>query len=264
MDTYRNDQIHTSSIINEGAEFGRGVTVGPYSIIEGNVKIGDNTRVDSHVLIAGGAEIGNDCKIAKGAVLSTTPQDLKFEGEESRLIVGDRTVIREYCTLNRGTEHGGGVTEVGADCLLMAYVHIAHDCKIGNHVILANAINMAGHIEIHDFAAVGGICAIHQFVRIGKYAFVGGHTRIPKDVPPFVLTAGNEFKYYGLNSVGLRRRGFSNERISGIKKAYKFIYRSKLNIKQALKAIHEDMEITEDIQAILEFFESSERGIMGG
>ncbi|RMD93214.1 MAG: acyl-ACP--UDP-N-acetylglucosamine O-acyltransferase [Calditrichaeota bacterium] len=247
--------------VNPKAELGEGVTVGPFSIIEEDVIIGPGTRVASHVLIARGARIGASCQIHHGAVLSTIPQDMKFAGEETTLEIGDRTIVREYATLNRGTKDRWK-TIIGHDCLIMAYVHVAHDCIIGNHVILANAVNMAGHVIIEDYANIGGLVPIHQFVRVGTHAFVGGGYRIAKDVPPYVLASGEPLKYAGLNVVGLKRRGFSSETLAILKKAYKFIYRSNLNVSQALEKIKSELEITREIQNIIKFIENSQRGII--
>lgn len=247
--------------VNPKAELGEGVTVGPFSIIEEDVIIGPGTRVASHVLIARGARIGASCQIHHGAVLSTIPQDMKFAGEETTLEIGDRTIVREYATLNRGTKDRWK-TIIGHDCLIMAYVHVAHDCIIGNHVILANAVNMAGHVIIEDYANIGGLVPIHQFVRVGTHAFVGGGYRIAKDVPPYVLASGEPLKYAGLNVVGLKRRGFSSETLAILKKAYKFIYRSNLNVSQALEKIKSELEITRELQNIIKFIENSQRGII--
>ena len=259
-----NLKIHKSAIISSKAKLGTDVSVGAFSIIEDDVSIGNETRIDSSVLIANGARLGKGCEVSQGVVLATKPQDLKFGGEESELRVGDRTVLREYCTLNRGTEHGGGITQVGSDCLLMAYTHVAHDCKLGNQVILANAINMAGHVNIEDNVIIGGITAIHQFVKIGKYAFIGGLSRVTQDVPPYILTTGDPLKYYGPNSIGLKRQGFTTDQILSIKRSYKLIYRSKLNLVQAVDAIKNELELTKEVEVILDFIENSDRGIIKG
>lgn len=264
MDKTENLKIHKSALISSEARLGNNVSIGAFSIIEDDVSIGVNCQIDSMVLLANGTRLGENCHISHGAVLATNPQDLKFGGEKTELMVGDRTYIREYCTLNRGTGHGGGLTRVGSDCLLMAYVHVAHDCKLGNNLILANAINMAGHVEIHDNASIGGLTAIHQFVKIGKYAFIGGSSRVSQDVPPYVLTTGEPLRYFGPNSIGLKRQGFSSDQILSIKRAYKLIYRSKLNLTQAVDAIHNDLESTEEVRVILEFIENSDRGIIKG
>lgn len=258
-----NPLIHPLAIVDPKAELGAGVEVEPFSTIQENVKIGDNTIICSHARIVSGTSIGHSCKIFHGAVVGSAPQDLKYEGENSTLEIGNNTTIREYCTLNRGTKNGGMLSKVGDNSLLMAYVHVAHDCIIGNNVILANAIGMAGHINIADNVTIGGICAIHQFVKIGKFAFIGGLARISQDVPPFILTTGEKMKYYGPNRVGLLRSGFSKERIQIIKRAYNFIYRKKLNLSQAVSAIRQELPINEDVKDILDFIDKSDRGLMG-
>lgn len=255
--------IHPSAIIDPGACIGRDVSIGAYSVVNADVAIGAGCRLDTHVLVDAGSRLGDSCRVFKGAVIGTIPQDLKFEDESSELIIGNRTVIREFCTLNRGTRHGGLSTVVGSDCLIMAYAHVAHDCRIGNHVILANAVNLAGHVLIEDHVSISGLCAIHQFVKIGKYSYIGGMARVTQDVPPFILTTGGELKYFGPNRIGLKRHGFSDNQISSIKKAYRYIFRSKLNISQAVSAIKSELEITEEISEILQFIERSERGIAG-
>ena len=255
---------HSTAIVNPAAILPDSASIGPFSIIESNVNVGDNCRIDSHVLIGWGTTLGAECQAHKGAVIGTIPQDLKFDGEESELIIGDRTIIREYCTLNRGTLPGEALTKVGSDCLLMAYSHIAHDCILGDHVIIANSVQMAGHIEIDSYSSVGGLCAIHQFVKIGESAFVGGRSRVPQDVPPYILASGEPLKFYGLNAVGLRRRGFSRQQISDIKKAYGFIYSENLNLTQAVDAIKSELELTPELNVILEFIERSNRGFISG
>ena len=247
--------IHSTSIVSDNALLGENIQIGPFSIIEDNVKIGDNCNIGAHVQISSGVTMAEDCRIFNGAVLGTIPQDLKFEGEKSALEIGCRTVIREYCTLNRGTAGGGGRTTVGSDCLLMAYAHVAHDCHIGDNVILANGVTMAGHVIIENNVGVSGLVLIHQFTRIGKYAYIGGGSRIPMDVPPFILANGAPLRYYGPNSVGLKRKGFSTEAITNIKRAYNYIYRSPRNIKQAIEAIKSEIEQTVEIKEIIEFIE---------
>lgn len=253
--------IHKTAIVHPAAQLGEGVQVGPYSIIEANTEIGDRTEIHSHVLIASGARIGRECRMFNGAVVSTIPQDLKFRGEDSVLSIGDRTTIREYATLNRGTSDAGA-TRIGADCLIMAYAHVAHDCELGNKVILANAVNLAGHVVIEDYVSIGGLVPVHQFARIGQHAFVGGGYRVVQDVPPYILAAGDPMRYAGLNAIGLRRRNFTEQSISQLKKAYRLIYRSGKNVSQALQAIREEMEITPEVQRVIEFYESSERGVI--
>ncbi len=252
--------IHPTAIIHDQAQLAASVTVGPGSIIGPGVVIGEGTTVASHVLIQRDTRIGAECAIHHGAVLGTDPQDLKFEGEQTPLLIGDRTVVREYATLNRGTR-AAGHTVVGSDCLIMAYAHIAHDCILGDHVILANSVNMGGHVEIGDWAIVGGLTAIHQFVRIGAHAFVGGASRVPKDVPPYVRAAGNPLELYGLNSVGLQRRGFDDATRRELKRAYRLFYGSSNNVTQALKRARAELEMLPEVEAFLAFFEESDRGV---
>lgn len=254
-------EIDSRAIVHKDAEIGEGVSVGPFTIIEKDVIIGENTQIGANVFIASGTRIGKDCRIFHGAVLGTPPQDFKYKGEKTILEIGDRNIIREYCTLHRGTTDKWKTT-VGNDCFLMCYVHIAHDCQIGNNVILANVVNMGGHVTIEDFAGVGGIVPIHQFVRIGQYSFIGGGFRIPKDIPPYILAQGEPLTYSGINVVGLTRMGFSKETRLNIQRAYRIIYRSKLNVSQALTRIKEEMELIPEIKNIIEFIEKSERGII--
>ncbi|NQU05179.1 MAG: acyl-ACP--UDP-N-acetylglucosamine O-acyltransferase, partial [Calditrichaeota bacterium] len=205
--------IHKTALVDDGAQLGENIEIGPFSIVEAGVNIGDNCKIASHVLIMSGVLLADDCRVFSGAIIGTIPQDLKFDGEQSRLEIGKRTVIREYCTLNRGTSGGGGVTTVGSDCLLMAYVHVAHDCHIGDNVVLANNVTMAGHVTIENDVGISGSVLIHQFTRIGRYAYIGGGSRVPKDIPPFILANGAPLKYYGPNSIGLNRKGFSADAV---------------------------------------------------
>lgn len=254
-------QIDAKAVVNKAAEIGDHVSIGPFSIIEDNVTIGSGTKIASHVLIAAGTRIGKNCQIYHGAVLGTIPQDQKFQGEETTLEVGDGTVVREFATLNRGTQDRWK-TIIGRNALIMAYVHVAHDCIIGNHVILANSVNMAGHVVIEDYANIGGLVPIHQFVRIGTHAFIGGGYRIHKDVPPYIMASGEPLSYGGLNTIGLTRRGFANETLVNIKKAYKILYKSNLNVSQALAKIKTEVESTPEVQNIIKFVENSQRGII--
>lgn len=258
MDTNR---IHQTAIVNPEAKLGNNVEVGPFSIIEGDTRIGDDCRIASNVLIAQYATIGSRVQVHKSAVIGTEPQDLKFNGEKSELKVGDDCVIREFCTMNRGTEEGGGVTTVGRGCLLMAYSHVAHDCHLGENIILANSVNMAGHVTIEDNVIIGGLSVMHQFCLIGQHSFIGGLARVSRDVPPYIITVGDS--YNGVNSIGLKRRGFSSDQVSSIKSAYRIIYRKKLNLTQAVKAINDDLEITDEVGIILDFIERSNRGLVG-
>ena len=252
--------IHPTALVDDSAELGPGVSVGPYTVIGPNVRIESGTRIGPHVLIERDTLVGADCVVSNGAVLGTDPQDLKYAGEPTRLIVGDRTMIREFATLNRGTG-AGGLTSVGSDCLLMAYSHVAHDCEVGDHVILANSVNMGGHVSIADWAIVGGMTPIHQFVRIGAHAFVGGGSRVAKDVPPYVKAAGTPMQLYGLNSVGLQRRGFSEEVRRELKRAYRLFFASEHNTTQALARAREELRALPEVEVFLGFFDRSARGV---
>lgn len=256
-------EIHDTAIVDRGAALAPGVQVGPYAIIGPGVRIGANSRIGPRVFIEKDTTVGAGCRIANGAVLGTDPQDLKYEGERTFLEVGDRTVIREFATLNRGTA-GRGVTTVGSDCFLMAYCHIAHDCEIGNHVVIANATNMAGHVAIEDWAIVSGLVAIHQFVRIGAHAFVGGGSRINRDVPPFCKATGNPSpRLYGLNVVGLDRRGFSPDVRRRLKRTYRILFQSERNLSQSLRRVSEEPELVcPEVGYFLDFIRTSERGII--
>ena len=255
--------VHETAIVDPRAELGPGVVVGPFAIVGPAVVVGANTRIGPRVLIEKDTMIGTDCRIANGAVLGTDPQDLKYEGERTFLEVGDRTVIREFATLNRGTA-ASGRTVVGSDCLLMAYCHIAHDCELGNHVIISNATNMAGHVTIEDWAIVSGLVAIHQFVRIGAHAFVGGGSRVPQDVPPYCRVVGNPSpKLYGLNTVGLERRGLSREVRRRLRKAYRILFQSDLNLSRAVSRVEAEEDLLcPEVGYFLDFIRNSTRGVI--
>jgi UDP-N-acetylglucosamine acyltransferase len=253
--------IHPTAIIDSKADIGSNVEVGPYSIIGANVHIGSGTVIGSHVVIQPHVEIGPDCHIFQYASIGAVPQALKFQGEETYVKIGRGTVIREFATVNRGTGFGGGITEVGEENFLMAYVHIAHDCKTGRNVILANNATLAGHIVIEDFVTVGGLVAIHQFVRIGNYAYIGGKSAVVKDIPPYVIAAGDRAKLHGLNSVGLKRHGFSQETLSLLKKAYRIIFRIGLTLNEAIERVKAEVEQVPEINDLIRFIKSSERGI---
>jgi len=255
--------VHPTAIVNRSAELGDGAQVGPYAIVGPSVRIGANTRIGPRVLIERDTVLGSGCDVGNGAVLGTDPQDLKYEGERTFLEVGDRTVIREFATLNRGTA-ASGRTVVGSDCLLMAYAHIAHDCELGNHVIVSNATNMAGHVSIEDWAVISGLVAIHQFVRIGAHSFVGGASRVPQDVPPFCRVVGNPSpKLYGLNTVGLERRGLASDVRRRLKSAYRILFQSDIALSRAIRRVErrEDLMCPE-VGYFLDFIRSSKRGII--
>ncbi len=254
-------QIHGTAIVSPRAQLADDVSVGPHTIIEDDVVIGSGTVVASNVLIASGARIGSGVKISHGAVLGTLPQDLKFAGEKTILKVGDRTTIREYATLNRGTQ-ATGETRVGKDCFIMAYAHIAHDCHLGDNLILANSVNLAGHIEIDDYAILGGVLPVHQFVKIGAHCMIGGGFRVQQDVCPYSLVGGYPLKVVGLNSIGLRRRGFKPDVLHTLEKTFKLLFFSNLNTSQAVERIKGEVEPITEVKTILAFVERSGRGMV--
>ncbi len=252
--------IHPTAIVHPDAELGEGVEVGPYSIIAGTVKIGERTRIGPRVTIEGHTVLGEDCEIFTGAVIGSVTQDKKYDGGTSYLRIGNRNKIREYVTINPGTKDGTE-TALGDDNLIMAYAHVAHDCVIGNKAILANAATLAGHVTIGDRAIIGGLSAVHQFVRIGTLAIVGGCSKVVQDVPPFMMADGHPAKVYGLNSLGLDRAGISKEDKNLLKKAYKFLFRSGLSVKNAVAKIQGEITHTPSIGTLLEFLKHTERGI---
>lgn len=254
------NNIHSTAIIHHGAKLGEGVSIGAFSIIGENVTIGDGTIIESHVVIDGWTEIGKGNRIYPFSSIGTPPQDISYAGEETRVTIGDKNIIREYVTIHRGTKKGGGHTIVGSQNYIMAYVHIAHDCKIGSNIIMANAATLGGHISVDDHSVIGGLTGIHQFVRIGKYAMVGACSAVSLDVPPFVSAVGNRATLYGLNIVGLRRHGFTKERVLKIKKAYKILFRSKLSLKEAIIKTEAICD-SEDVKMMIDFINETKRGI---
>ncbi len=259
LETATPDDIHSSVIVDPSADVGPAVSIGAYSVIGPNVRIGAGARVGPHVVIHRDTTIGEACVIHQGASLGNDPQDLKYAGEKSELLIGARTVIREFCTVNRGTA-AGGRTVVGADCLLMAYTHVAHDCVIGNHVVLANAVNMGGHVELGDWVIVGGMTAIHQFVRVGAHAFIGGMSAVLKDVPPFVKASDDPLTLFGLNSTGLQRRGFTVEVRRELKRAYRLVFASDLNVGEGIARARGELNIYPEVEQFLSFIEAGGRG----
>jgi UDP-N-acetylglucosamine acyltransferase len=253
--------IHSTAIVSPRAELGENVTVGPYAVIEDNVQVGEGSTVGSSVQLASGAVIGRNVKIFHSAVIGTIPQDLKFGGEETKVVIGDNTTVREFATVNRGTA-AHGETTVGQGCMLMAYSHVAHDCILGDNVILANAVNLAGHCEIGDCAILGGVLPVHQFVKIGAHAMIGGGFRVQQDVCPYSLAAGYPLRIVGLNAIGLRRRGFKREVIHTLEAAFKLLFFSELNTSQAVERIRNEIELTTEVKVILDFIEKSDRGMI--
>ena len=252
--------IHPSAIVSSKAKLASGVSVGPFSIISDQAFIGADTKIGAHCVIEGNTSIGKNCEIFTGAVIGSRPQDLKFKGEKVFLEIGDNNIIREYCTLNPGTAEGSK-TSIGDDNLLMAYSHVAHDCRVGNGCVLANNSTLAGHVSIEDKAVIGGIVAIHQFVRIGMLAIVGGCSKVVQDIPPFSTCDGHPARVYGLNLIGLRRKGISHDAIKKIDQAFKLIFNSGLSAKHALERVEKEIEKTEEIIYLVNFLKSSERGL---
>lgn len=255
-------KIAETAVVHPDTELGDDVEIGPYSVIGEKVKVGKATRIASHVVIAGHTIIGENCRIFPFSLLGEAPQDLKYKGEESWLIIGNNNIIREYVTLHRGTVSGGGRTTLGDNNFLMAYVHVAHDCHIGNNVILANGATLAGHIEIEDHAIIGGLSAIHQFVRIGAYALIGGASGIPQDVVPYVNAVGNRARLFGLNLIGLKRHNFAAEVIKELKRAYRIIFRSGLMLNEAVEKVVEELGGTAEVDHLVDFIRKSQRGIL--
>jgi len=254
--------IHNTAIIDAHASLGKNVTVGPYSVIGADVSIGDNTWIGPHVVIKGPTSIGQDNKIYQFASLGEDSQDKKYSGEKTTLTIGDRNIIREFCTFNRGTVQGGGTTAIGNDNWIMAYAHIAHDCRVGNHTTFSNNATLAGHVVVDDYALMSGFSAAHQFCQIGAHAMVGMGTLIAKDVPPYVIVSGPPATPYGINYVGLKRRGFSESALAGLKQAYKIIYRQGLTRNEALVELAALANKTSEVSLLVEFLNRSERGIV--
>lgn len=254
--------IHPTAIIDPSAKLSAGVSVGPYSVIGADVEIGDNTWIGPHVVINGPTAIGADNKIHQFASIGEAPQDLKYNGEPTRLEIGDRNTIRECVTINRGTVTGGGLTKVGSDNLLMAYIHIAHDCRIGNHVIFSNNASLAGHAHVGDYVILSGFTLVHQFCAIGDYAFTGMGSAISKDVPPYLMISGNPAAPHGLNKVGLKRRGFSEEQVRNLNRVYKLLYRQGLSLEEATAQIEEMAKSNEEVVRFAEFIKNSKRSII--
>lgn len=255
--------IHPLSSVHPEANIGAGTVVEAFSVISQDVIIGEGTWIGPHVTIFDGARIGKNCKIFPGAVISAVPQDLKYQGEQTIVEIGDNTVIRECVTINKGT-NSSGKTLLGNDCLIMAYTHVAHDCRIGNHVILVNSVGLAGEIEIGDYAILGGLTAVHQFVHIGAHTMIQGASKVGKDVPPFVMAGREPLRFEGLNVIGLRRRGFSEELIEQIHEIYRYVYQRGYNVSQALERIENDLTGNGERDMIVTFIRESKRGIIKG
>ena len=253
--------IHESAIVDTNAEIDESAEIGPFCIIGAGVKISGGVKLQSNVVIEGKTDIGEGTHIYPFASIGLPPQDTKYKGEETSLKIGSNNIIREYVTVHRASVGGDGITEVGDNCFIMAYVHIAHDCKIGSNVIMANAATIAGHVSVGNHAVLGGLIAVHQFTRIGDYSMVGGLSGIGQDIPPYMIASGARAKLFGLNVVGLKRHGFSEEAISELKKAYKILFREKNTLKQAIKKVQEEVPYTDEIQHLIEFINQNKRGI---
>ena len=253
--------IHPTAIVHPRAVLGAGAAIGPYTVINEHVTIGPRTRVGAHCVIEGHTTIGADCEIFTGAVIGSIPQDLKYKGEASALILGDRNKVREYVTINPGTEGGGGKTVIGSDCLLMAYAHVAHDCTIGNHVIIANSAALAGHIVVEDRAVIGGLVGIHQFVRVGTLAIIGGCSRVIQDIPPYATCVGYPATVFGLNSEGLKRAGVSTETKRRLHRAFRVLFHSKLSMSHAIEQVARDGDRCPELDHLLTFIRHSKRGV---
>jgi len=257
-------QVHPTAIVHPKARLAQGVSVGPYSIIGEHASIGSGTTIGAHCVIDGYTTIGADCQLFTGAVIGSIPQDLKYQGEETLLIIGDRNKIREYVTINPGTVGGGGKTAIGSDCLLMAYAHVAHDCLVGNNVIIANSAALAGHITIEDRAVVGGLVGIHQFVRVGELSIIGGCSRVIQDIPPYATCVGYPAKVFGLNTEGLRRAGVDTEVRERLHRAFRILFYSKLSMRHALEELTKEDAGTNhcpQLAHLVEFIQQSKRGI---
>lgn len=253
--------IHPTAIVSPKARLCENITIGPYAIINDDVEIGNDCFIGPHAVIYDGARIGNNVKIYQGASVSHVPQDLKFDGQPTEFIIGDNTTIHEHVTLHRGT-HETGKSSIGKNCLLMAYTHVAHDCRIGNNCILANGVQIGGHAQLEDWVTIGGLTPVHQFCRIGQHSMVGGGFRAVQDVPPFILAGNEPLTYSGLNIIGLRRRGFSNDDIATLKQAYTYIYNSGLNFSQGKEKAAQELGHNPLVQQVLEFITKSKRGII--
>ncbi len=253
--------IHATAIVDKTAEIAADAVVGPWVLVGPRCSVGSGTVLNARVTLEENVKIGQHVSIGVGSVLGGKPQDLKFKGEVTFVEIGDHTTIREYATINRGTAESFKTT-VGQHSFIMSYVHLAHDCHVGNHVIMSNGTQLAGHVTVMDHSIISGLCAIHQFVKVGRHSFIGGCSRVTKDVPPFVKAVGNPVKLYGLNSVGLQRRGFADDVVVELKKAYRLLFRSEeLNISQAIEQAERELQMSPEVQELIEFVRTSGRGV---
>ena len=253
--------IHPTALVEPGAELAAGVSVDAYTIIGPEVRVGPGTRIGSHTILEGRTEIGADCRIGSHVIIGAPPQDVKYHGEPTQVVIGDRTLVREFASIHRASTGGSGVTRIGPESFIMAYAHVAHDCQLAEQVIMANLASLAGHVEIGRCAVIGGMSGVHQFVRIGEYAFLGACSAVLQDIPPFVKAQGNRAKPFGLNVVGLRRQGVSAEAIQALKQAYRIVFLSDLNTSQALAQLEQELSGTPEVQRFVDFIKRSQRGI---
>ena len=254
-------QVHATALVAPSARLGHGVRVGPFAIVGEGCEVGDGCVLEARAVLERNVRLAPNVTIGVGSVIGGDPQDLKYRGEETWVEIGEGTRVREYATINRGTVQSHRTT-VGAGCFLMSYVHLAHDCHVGDGVIISNGTQLAGHVTVEDRAILSGLVAVHQFVKIGRHAFVGGCSRVAKDVPPFLKAVGNPVKLYGLNSVGLQRSGFSEEALRELKRAYRLFFRSELNVSQALERARTELAPLPDVAHFLQFLEDSGRGVV--
>ena len=254
--------IHATAIVDKRARLGANVSVGPYTVIDGDVEVGEGTTIGAHNVITGHTRIGRDNRIFHFCSIGEANQDKKYKGEPTRLEIGDRNTIREYCSLNRGTVQDGGVTRIADDNWLMAYCHVAHDCNVGSNTVFANNATLGGHVAIGDWTVLGGFVGVHQFVKVGAHVMAGVSSVITQDIPPYVLVAGNPCATHGINSIGLKRRGFSDEGVAAIKRAYRTLYRSGLSLSEAKAALAKQAAEHDEVRAFAAFLDSSERGIL--
>jgi UDP-N-acetylglucosamine acyltransferase len=253
--------IHPTAVVSPDAKIGNDVTIGPFAIVGEQCVIGDGCVIGPRSTLEHFVTLAPNVKVGSGSILGGEPQDLKFKGERTVVEIGENTTIREYATINRGTAQSFKTT-VGKNCLIMSYVHLAHDCHVGDGVILSNGVQLAGHVTIEDKVTISGLVAVHQFARIGRYSFVGGMSRVSKDIPPFIKAVGNPIKLYGLNSVGLQRNGFSEEVMRELKRAYRLFFRSELNVSQALERARAELQSSPEVEALIRFVDESQRGVV--
>jgi len=253
--------IHPTAVISPDATLAEGVGVGPYSIVGPDCHIGKDTQIGPHVVIESHTDIGEGCRISQFAAIGGLPQDLKYRGEETRVVIGSHNTIREYVTIHRATASDVGVTRIGNHNLLMAYCHVAHNCTLGDRIIMANAANLGGHVHVEDFAIISGLSGIHQFTRIGAHCIIGGASAVTKDIPPYVMASGNYARLFGLNLIGLKRRGFSDEAIQALKSAYRIVFRSSLLLSAAIEKVEKEVADLPEIRKFLDFIRKSERGV---